>query len=89
MANFGQSAKDAGEWQSNKEMNIKENSSETDVLSGNESSGEDSWRPSDNEQTEATKNSTGAAGQSPAASQKQTGDPGRTPGKAEGEDFDE
>lgn len=91
MANFGQSAKDAGEWQSNKEMNIKENSSETDVLSGNEATGEDSWRPTDDnsEQTDATKNSTGAAGQSPAASQKQTGDPGRTPGKVEGEDYDE
>ena len=44
------------------------------------------WRPTD-EQTEAhTENPTGAADKSPA---EQTGDPGRTPGKAEGEDFDD
>jgi hypothetical protein len=49
------------------------------------SSGEQSqWRPTDEPNIEPSENPTGAAGQSPA---EQTGDPGRTPGKAEGEDL--
>jgi len=49
--------------------------------------GDDSlWRPSDEKTAEHSENPTGLAGKSSA---EQTGDPGRTPGKAEGEDFAE
>lgn len=44
------------------------------------------WRLTDEQTEEHTENPTGLADKSPA---EQTGDPGRTPGKAEGEDFDE
>ncbi|CAN5453833.1 hypothetical protein BH10ACI1_BH10ACI1_28390 [soil metagenome] len=69
------------EWQDNKEMNIKENSSETDSNQENDKTAESSWRPTDNEGElkDATKMPTGAAGDSPA----------RQPDKAEGEDFAE
>jgi hypothetical protein len=80
-------AQEQGTQKNNKEMNIQENSSATDSISGNENTGQSSWRPTDDEgELKTTEQSTGAAGQSPA---QQTGDPGRTPGKAEGEDFEE
>lgn len=44
------------------------------------------WRPTDEKTEEHSENPTGIADKSPA---EQTGDPGRTPGKAEGEDFEE
>lgn len=74
------------DWKGNKEMNIQENSSTTDGVSGNENTGTASWRPSEDEGElkNATENPTGAAGQSPA---EQTGDPGCTPDKAKGKDF--
>jgi hypothetical protein len=46
------------------------------------------WRPTDNQTKPVSQNPTGIAGESPS-SNAQTGDPGRTPGKAEGEDIDE
>lgn len=52
------------DWKSNREK-----SSETDGISGNENSGESSWRPTDNdgEQKEPTENPTGVADKSPAS----------------------
>ena len=86
MANQGTQSE--GEWSSNKEMNVQGNSSvveDTDDIGG-----ESSWRPGDDDSVniQPSENPTGAGGQSPA-SQTQTGDPGRTPGKAEGEDDSE
>lgn len=56
------------DWKSKREIN-KEKSSETDGISGNETSGESSWRPADNdgEQKEPTENPTGVADKSPAS----------------------
>lgn len=59
------------EWQGNKEMNIKENSSATDGEIGNENTGESSWRPADDQESkDSTEFPTGAAGQSPAPKDK-------------------
>lgn len=44
------------------------------------------WRPTDGKTEEHSENPTGMADKSPA---EQTGDLDRTPGKAEGEDFEE
>lgn len=46
------------------------------------------WRPTDNKTKDHSENPTGLAEDSPAANIK-TDNPGRTPGKAEGEDFEE
>lgn len=71
------------EWTSNKEMNIKENSSETDSVFGNEDTGESSWRPTDDqgEFKEPTSQPTGTAGESPAS---QGNDSESTPDKIGG-----
>jgi hypothetical protein len=56
----------------------------------NEETSQKSWRPTDKQENlnNVTENPTGGADKSPAM-QTKTGDPGRTPGKAEGEDFEE
>lgn len=61
-------AQEQGTQTNNKEMNIKENSSTTDSISGNETTGDTSWRPTDDESEmkNPTENKTGSAGQSPA-----------------------
>lgn len=73
---FGnKSANDTGDWQNNKEMNPAANSSVTEdgLLEENDKVGDTSWR----EGADDSKTNT------------QSDDPGRTPGKAEGdEDFD-
>ena len=53
-----------------------------------ETTGQKPWRPTDTQEklSGVTENPTGGADKSPS-SEKETGDPGRTPGKAEGEDF--
>ena len=63
---------------------------QTSNQENDENGGPKPWRPTDNqdEGNKATEYPTGGAGQS-SASEKETGDPGRTPGKAEGEDFDQ
>lgn len=85
-------------WQSNRELNVQENSSVTnDVLGDNDSTetAQSQWRPTEEGFTGASQNQT-IASQSPAQTSEvdiqnsetgnKTGDPGRTPGKAEGEE---
>jgi len=81
------SANDKGDWQNNKEMNPAANSSVTENgLLEDESRGTaDSWR----ESSESDKGSSSVAAAKKAPDSSQTGDPGRTPGSAEGvEDFE-
>ena len=75
-------ANDKGDWTSNKEMNPAANSSVTENgLLEDESRGSgDSWRDTPSSSGTATRRATETG---------KTGDPGRTPGSAEGvEDFE-
>lgn len=62
------------------------NKQETSKPIEKESVDKSQWRPTDEPNIEPSENPTGKADKSPA---EQTGDPGRTPGKSEGADFDE
>lgn len=84
MGNTGINSKanDQGDWTSNKEMNPAANSSVTENgLLGDESRGSgDSWRDDSDAGGTATRRATETT---------KTGDPGRTPGSAEGvEEFE-
>ena len=90
MANSGinSGANNTGDWQNNKEMNPAANSSVTENgLLEDESRGEgDSWREDEN----TDRGIAGGAAARKAPDTTATGDPGRTPGSAEGvEDFEE
>ncbi|MEJ7848893.1 MAG: hypothetical protein WKF92_12490 [Pyrinomonadaceae bacterium] len=77
MSTFGSKiANDTGDWQNNKEMNPAANSSATEdgLLKDESGNKADSWRD-EGESDQST-----ASG----AYKDDTGDPGRTPGKAEG-----
>lgn len=79
------SSNDTGDWQNNKEMNPAANSPETEngLIEDKSPGTADSWRKSPDEG-----DSSSAAAQQSADSST-TGDPGRTPGSAEGvEDFE-
>lgn len=93
MAN-NQGAGQQSSWQNNKELNPQENTSVVnDVMGDNEATetAQSSWRPTE----EGFDNTDSIAGKSPAETStvdiqnsetgNKTGDPGRTPGKAEGE----
>lgn len=77
-------ANDTGDWGNNKEMNPMANSSVAeDPLLEDESYKEDTWREEDG--TESAMAVGTAARKTPSTSDTTiTGDPGRTPGKAEG-----
>jgi hypothetical protein len=86
--NQGQQGSDSA-WQSNREMNIQGNSSVTNDISSDDDGTEkqEYWRPTDS--SNESNASTGTGTQT-AQDQSTTGDPGRTPGSAEGvEDFEE
>jgi hypothetical protein len=76
-------ANDTGDWGNNKEMNPMANSSVTEnpmLEDENTKDAGDSWR---NDRDAKSVTSSGAAAQK-ARDTDVTGDPGRTPGKAEG-----
>jgi hypothetical protein len=83
----GGKAHDTGDWQNNKEMNPAANSSATaDGLLQNDESQQE-WRESGNDRDwrDSEKGRSAAAGgQNFTQSESGSGNPGRTPGKAEG-----
>jgi hypothetical protein len=100
MANNQSESNQPSDWQNNREMNIKENSAETkDAIHEDAGTEKTGWRPTESSWEndsilqsgggQSSSQSTGAGAQR-AQEQGKTGDPGRTPGKAEGEeDFEE
>lgn len=92
MSTFGnKTANDTGDWQNNKEMNPAANSSVTeDGLLEDEGGREEAWRQSGDMDhgisagVAAAKDPNSQQSTASGAYKNDTGDPGRTPGKAEG-----
>ena len=83
---FGKStAKDVGDWGNNKEMNPASNSAivEDSIAGSEEESTAEGWRDDSFEDSDKGV-SAGAVSVHESERQTKSGDPGRTPGKAEG-----